>query len=76
MLSGMLVYPNPAASFVNVKVPGHFSLRLLDVTGGLVVSKDELYGQCELDVSMLSGIFILEVNNKKENFIKKLIIQK
>lgn len=78
----ILLYPNPASRFVELKVPGDYeainSLKVFSITGALVDQK-VLSGNSEVvryDVSQLkNGLYFIEINagNKKDvlKFLKQ-----
>lgn len=81
---GISVYPNPAESKVNIKLPaescGEYSMKLTDLSGRLI--KNELlqtgsYGDIStLDVGNLqSGLYIIEITNNTNRFIQKLEVK-
>ncbi len=72
------IYPNPANTFLFIKVPAEASLNLLDITGRLIytktaISEDNTY---RLDVQDLnSGIYLVKIEDGNLTIVKKVIIR-
>lgn len=66
------VFPNPAASFLNVESSFHTLARITDVTGRVVVSNLVIQGAqtTTIDVSMLAGGYYFIENMSSENVVR------
>jgi hypothetical protein len=75
--SGIAVYPNPATNTITVN-PGNnnqFSLRIFDLTGRELISKESA-GSITIDVSQLSkGAYLAKVIQGDKSYCQKLVIQ-
>ena len=74
--SDVMVYPNPATSFVQVRVAAEkgasMSYRVLNTIGRVVMAGE--LTQSAVDVSQLnSGVYILELNDGQKLLTNKLI---
>jgi len=76
------IYPNPASDrlFVKTEYEGDFTVQLVNVSGGIVYSKNlNLFGEEnieELDIANYpKGIYFIRIYNKEVNINKKIIIQ-
>jgi len=78
------IFPNPASGFVKIIIPQQYnvngvSLRIIDVSG-VVVKKFEIDSfESEANVylnGMPEGIYILQLNNKKQTYTTKILIKK
>lgn len=79
--TALKVYPNPSRGVFNIKsvINNPVNLRVVDVTGKLILSRDSVdFGSDEytLDLSHVSkGVYFLEVNQVNSRATKKLIIK-
>lgn len=68
------IYPNPASDVMNVDIPSGYSLldiSLYDVTGKLILNKNQVSGKLTLDVAtMASGTYYLQVINPQNKQLK------
>ncbi len=74
------VYPNPTSEFLNISIPasveGTIDLRLMDVAGNLVLTKNVVAGANVMNVSALaSGVYMLEMNTDKGLFTRRVIVE-
>ncbi len=70
--SGIVVYPNPATNFINVKVPGAASLGIYAADGKLVKVVALREGVNAIDISELStGIYYGVMKEGTVRFVKK-----
>lgn len=63
------IYPNPASSFIEINntFKTDVELRVYNIIGDVVISKNITSGSEEIDISQLaSGIYILAYDNGKE----------
>ncbi len=74
------LYPNPAASFVNIYIDLNVNdqvLKIYNVMGSLVKTELLIRDQNEIDLSALeNGVYMLEVRSDNYTWNQKLIIQK
>ncbi len=70
------IYPNPATTSVMIKAEGSFNYSILDLSGNVVMTENDLQGVIELDISHLSsGAYFVKINNAHRNGAYKLIIE-
>jgi uncharacterized repeat protein (TIGR01451 family) len=70
------VYPNPAHSYIYVKVEGRFSYRFYDIAGQLVLTQANIYNQALINTSILAkGLYILQIKTEKGVAVHKILIQ-
>lgn len=69
----ILVYPNPVKEFLNVKVAGNATIKLMNLSG-VVLHMETFTGEVKVDVSKLAeGVHFIEVLNKNGRSIRKLV---
>ncbi|MBI4649210.1 MAG: T9SS type A sorting domain-containing protein [Bacteroidia bacterium] len=70
------VYPNPASNFINIfSGKNTFQKATLMTVEGKQIKTSDISLNNRLDISGLaSGIYILKLNNRKMNYIKRIII--
>ncbi|MEX1001661.1 MAG: T9SS type A sorting domain-containing protein [Crocinitomicaceae bacterium] len=72
------VYPNPTHSTITIYISGYtgyYQLQLYDLSGKLILSKEQLNAKTELDLrtAMLeNGAYILTVQTDTDQFYKKI----
>ena len=74
--NNMLVYPNPANSFINVMYNGRGTkqVKILSITGNSMLETSFDNDNTQIDISSLpSGLYFVEVNNQTTYSIKKII---
>lgn len=70
------IYPNPATTLVMIKAEGNYSYSIVDLSGNVVMTGNNLAGAIELDINHLSsGAYFLNINNALGNESHKLIIE-
>lgn len=70
------VFPNPAKDIVNVEVAEPSQVRILDVTGKVLVEKTVEAGKNPLQLNLKSGLYLLQVAGKnKSGNTTKLIVE-
>lgn len=74
------IYPNPATSFINIKLKSIDqeieSVTVFNVLGKKVVSKNYQTSNAVLDTNSLpKGIYFVKVKTKNQQFTKKIIIE-
>ena len=80
---GIKVYPNPATSYINIetktrtKTRTKYVLTLRNIEGQEVAKeKVEFTNVYKLDLTNLTnGIYFLSLQNDKENYVRKVVIQ-
>ena len=75
----IVVYPNPAHSFVHVQLPNHQNateIMLYDVTGRIVREAKAIQGSFDLNISVLpNGFYTLMLQDGATIYKKKIVIQ-
>lgn len=67
------VYPNPVIDYLNIKVEGKATLRLIDLSGA-TVHEESFVNEAQLDVRRLvPGVHFLEISNSQGRSVRKLI---
>ena len=77
---GISIYPNPANSFVNIKlnnsINGQTNLRIVDLSGKVVYNSTIENQTTNIDLSGLNkGIYMVIVNSDTQNYNSKLVIK-
>ncbi|HTN37124.1 MAG TPA: T9SS type A sorting domain-containing protein [Arachidicoccus sp.] len=68
----MLVYPNPATQFINVRVAAEGSISIYNITGRLVNKFKLTAGLNKINIqSLSSGVYFGKVNGQTVKFLKK-----
>ncbi len=70
------VYPNPATSFVTISTEGFdaYSLKVTDVTGKMIVTRDFNGAENTLDISSYTaGVYFFEINSDNKSETIKII---
>ena len=71
-----VVYPNPASGNITVSSPKQGIVLLYNPTGGLILKKEVHEGLNQLTLPELNkGIYLLELKNKNQNQVSKLVIE-
>ncbi len=72
----LIVYPNPANSFVQLKLEGTASVQIFDMNGRLVQFYGAWPGEATLDVTMLpAGMYQVRALIGRETFVGKIVKQ-
>ncbi len=67
------VYPNPVKDFLNIRVEGKATLRLIDLSGA-TVHEESFVNEAQLDVrTLVPGVHFLEIANSHGRSVRKLI---
>lgn len=71
----MNVFPNPAKDIVNVELAELSQVRILDITGKILVEKTVKAGRNSIPLNLKSGIYLLQVagQNKSVSTTKLLV---
>lgn len=70
------IYPNPATTSVMIKADGNYNYSIVNLSGNIVMSQNDLYGAVELDISNLSsGAYFVNISNEHKREAHKLIIE-
>ena len=78
----VLIYPNPANSYVTIQYKNNQSvqslLTLRDIRGQEVLSEKVVFDKVyNMDLNNIKGgIYFLTLTNNKEKIVKKIVIQK
>lgn len=71
---GSKIYPNPAITALNVKVPGLNRIRLIDMSGRIIREFVSVSDAMRLDLSEVNpGIYQLQINAGKITFNQKVV---
>ncbi len=70
------IYPNPASTSVMLKAEGNYSYSLVDLSGNIVMSGNDVTDSIELDIDQLSsGAYIVTIKNDFKSESHKLIVE-
>lgn len=76
------LYPNPATNQVQLissELEGYFNLEIIDISGKTIVQRNELVSKnvpVSINTQQLEkGLYIFRLNNSKESYSEKLMIQ-
>lgn len=70
------MYPNPASSTVMIKAEGTYNYSIVDLTGNVLLSENNVNGAIQLDISNLSsGAYLVKINNSINSETHKLIVE-
>ena len=73
-INSLVVYPNPAISFINVQYDGIFDVEVLTLDGKLVVKKLDNVNQTKLDLTLGSGVYLIRVQSEQTSLVKPIVI--
>lgn len=82
-LPNLTIYPNPASSYVEIKMNNHteerITIDIIDQTGRLISSNTLKTYSSEIrhtiSTESLKGMYIIRIHNNNKNYIRKLIVQ-
>ncbi|MFT4601397.1 MAG: hypothetical protein ACI857_001577 [Arenicella sp.] len=69
------IYPNPASNFLNVEIPAKGLLKIFDISGKVVFSKDIIPGTQFIELNLTKGPYILELSSKDEVYRGKIVVK-
>lgn len=70
------VFPNPAKGFVNVEVSEISQVRILDITGKVLIEKSVEAGNNKINLNLKSGLYMLQVAGaNKLVYTTKLVVE-
>ncbi|MDB0037872.1 T9SS type A sorting domain-containing protein [bacterium] len=70
------IYPNPASTSVMIKAEGNYNYTLIDLSGNIVMSGNDVNGATELDINQLSsGAYFVMIKNDFKSESHKLIVE-
>jgi hypothetical protein len=75
--SGLMIYPNPASTFVQIETKSNeqFNLELFDMSGKRLY-QTEMIGKASLDLNAYStGIYFIKIGNASMSITKKILKQ-
>lgn len=76
MDSDIMIYPNPASDFVTININGYFSYSIYNITGKLLIRKNDVAGKQTIAISDLTrGSYFIQITEGMETITKKLIVQ-
>ena len=72
------IFPNPAASHINIRAEGIISCKLINMAGNVydinLVKKNS--SRYELDVStLMPGVYVIQVNTGRKNYVQSIVIE-
>ncbi len=69
------IYPNPASDFIHINVSNDYIIQIFDLTGRSVLESKTDNEQINIS-NIPAGIYIIRGSNKKNQFTRKLIINR
>ncbi|MEN9994753.1 MAG: hypothetical protein RL762_1410 [Bacteroidota bacterium] len=67
-------YPNPVQQSLTIDSPANLALRLLDMSGKVVIPTLQIQGKSQLDLSELQqGIYFIEFTKDQQSIIKRIV---
>ena len=71
------VFPNPARDLVTISNPGSGEIRLMNINGQVILSKDVKGGENQLDLEQLRpGLYFVQFSDKEQNVTtRKLMVR-
>jgi hypothetical protein len=71
-----VIFPNPSDGFVSVSsVPEQSTIHILDLSGRMLQRYSNVNGKIDLNLNLQSGVYLIQIENKRETLIRKLIIK-
>jgi len=71
----VLVFPNPASEYIQIKSDREVNLAVFDAQGNLILSRENVMEE-SISVSDLSkGMYIIRIQDKEESWYQKILIQ-
>jgi len=75
-ITSVAIYPNPANDIINIVNAENSTIEVYDVLGKLLISKEAITAQEQLNISQLQiGTYFMKINNGSQSATKKLIKQ-
>lgn len=81
-MGNLIIYPNPTPNFLTIENPGaikeNFTLSLTNIQGQMLFTEQvEINKTHTIDLSKFSdGIYFLTLQNAKENYVGKVVVQR
>ncbi len=76
-LEGVKIYPNPAKEILNIANAENSNIQVYDMLGKLILSRDNISINQELNVSNLStGTYFIKISNERNVTTKKFVVNK
>ncbi|SMC58967.1 T9SS type A sorting domain-containing protein [Moheibacter sediminis] len=69
------IYPNPARNSFFIESQEKGNVTVYDLSGKKVLSKNNLNGQNQINISLPKGIYLVEFDNQKSKTTKKLVVE-
>jgi hypothetical protein len=73
------VYPNPSNGIIQVELTDQaqdeFRIRLMDLNGKLVYETECYDKQCELDLALPGGMYLLNIESSERSITQKIILE-
>lgn len=82
MLSGLKIYPNPTSGIINidlgnVMIDGKSTIKLYDIQGRMITTKEMNSSVDQLNISDLSeGVYMVTIENGSSKTTKKIVLNK
>ncbi len=77
VLNNISIYPNPATSSVYIKGAENMNVEVLNITGSVIIKKDDISNMEQLNTANLSaGMYLIKFTQNNKSGIKKLMITK
>ena len=72
------LYPNPTSDHLNISSEEtHYSLQVIDLTGKVVINKNNLSQNAIIDLTgLVNGIYMVRLNNGTSHLSRKIILRK
>lgn len=68
------VFPNPASNYINIEVPLHSEIKIIDNHGRIVIHQIAFTKNMKIDVvGLQAGIYYAHINHNSENAIRKFV---
>lgn len=69
-------YPNPVFESIHTNFTEHYDLEFYDLTGRKLISKPDLFGEQEVDLSSLNkGIYLMRIISGGKKTIRKILVK-
>ncbi len=73
------IYPNPSSGIIQVELTdqaqGEFKVRLMDLNGKLVYETDCYDRQCDLNLALPGGMYLLNIESSERSITQKIILE-
>jgi len=73
-VSSLMVYPNPASSFINVLFDGAFDVEVITLDGKRIIMQQDNFNEIKLDLNVGSGVYLIRVSSEQTSVVKPIVI--